>query len=638
MASPGAAWLMVLLLYAAPEVHGVSPVQKVLTLIDEMAVKVKADVDAAVSEFETYSKFSEDSATEKEYALADSQKRIEALSAAISEATSSIDSHDSNIAGLGTKISGATKELDDAVALREKEHADFLVAEKQLISDVEAISVAVKETAFAQMTPDAQRGFNALTAGLAHVADAGFVMHARGAKVAAFLQAREDGEDEFAESNPQGGPLGTVQERSEAALKGARETESEESFAFSSLKMNLENEIKGLNKELAESTHGKQRSTEELAQSRKDLAVEKSGHADDVAFMQDLKRDFNSKARDFEVEYRDATGELKALGAAKAILEKKFASFLQASTMVRVATSASDDHKAAALRMIQQLGKRLHSTALVALAYRAAGDPFGKVRGMIEDMLAKLQQEAAEAATQEAFCNEERGKSMKSKEAKEQDLAKTNSRIEKAESAVAGLAEQITVLSKEIKDLDTEMSQATEIRNSERAAFTKIEKDLSESKDACSAATQVLRDYYENSASLLQVRAQEEDTTQGGGGILQVLEYAAADFEKQLSDERVAEREALSKFEKFVADSKMARAMKDVEAKSKQSETKSLKTSLNENSEDKEGTSAELQAVLAYLDELKPKCAASAPPSYAEKKARRESEIQGLKEALKTLE
>jgi len=609
-------------------------VQKVLALIDEMVVKVKADLDTTVGEFEDFSKFADESATEKEYALKHSLKSIEALNAAISKATSTIDAHGSNIEDLGTKISEATKELDDAVALREKEHADFLANEKQLIQDVQAISVAVKETSFAQLTPEAQRGLNAMTAGLAHVADASFVMHAKSDKVAAFLQAREDGEEE--EGN---GPLDTVQERSEAALKGARDTEQQESFAFQSLKMNLENEIKGLNEELAEATHGKQRSAEELAQSQKDLAIESKSKAADEASLRELQREYNTKGYDFEIEFKDATAELKALGSAKAILEKKFASFLQARVMVRVATSSSDDHKAEALRKIQQLGKRLHSTALIALAYRAAGDPFGKVRGMIEDMLNKLQQEAAEAATQEAFCNEERGKSTKSKDSKEQSLAKTNSRMEKAESSEATLAEEINVLSKEITALDTEMKEGTEIRTGEKSAFMKIEKDLSESKDACNAATQVLREYYESAASLLQMRTQtkSDDASQGGGGILAVLEMASADFEKQLSDEKVEERQAESKFETFHQDSKMDRAMKDMEVKSKRSEAKGLKTSLSELGEDKEGTSAELQAVLDYLDELKPKCAASAPPSYAEKKAKRDAEIEGLKEALKVL-
>jgi len=621
----------------------VSPVQKVLSLIDEMAVKVKADLETSVKEMEEFSVFSEKADTEKKYAIKSSGKSIEGLKAAITDSKAKIVSRETQIADLSTKISAAELELENAGKLRVKEHADFVEAEKQLIIDVESISSVIEQTSFAQMTPAAQRGVDVLTAGLGRVADAGFVMHARGAKVAAFLQAREDGEDELSQGNPGGGgPLGKVQERAEAALKGARDNEADQSFAHSTLKGNLENEIKSMNKELADATKGKQRSAEELAQSEKDLAVEKDGHSKDVAFRQDLQREFNTKARDFEVEHRDATGELKALGAAKAILEKKFASFLEAHASVRLTATATSDNKAAALRMIQQLGKRLHSTALVALAYRAAGDPFGKVRGMIEDMLTKLQQEAAEGAAQQAFCNEERGKSTKSKEVKEQELAKTNSRMEKAESAVATLAEQTSMLSKELADNAAEMTKATEIRNGEKAVFTKIEKDLSESKDACGAAIQVLRDYYEGSSSLVQVgiksKVSAKATARDGTGILQVLEFTAADFEKQLSDERVAERQAVDKFGQFAMDSKMVKATKEVEVKAKLSETKSLKTALSDYSEDKEGVSAELQAVVDYLAELKPKCEASAPPSYEEKKAARDAELQGLKDALKILE
>jgi len=615
----------------------VSPVQKVLTLIDEMAVKVAADQEVASKEFEEFAGFSKKADTEKKYALKSSAKSIEALTAAIADATSTISSKETEISDLSTKISGTEGELNDVVALREKQNADFKAEEKQLLTDVESITAVVEQTSLAQMTPDAQRGVQALAAGLGHVADASFVMHGRGDKVAAFLQAREDGEDELSEGGA-GGTLEKVKERSEAALKGCRQNEGEQALSHSMLKQSLENEIKGMKKELGEATHMKARAAEELAQSEKDLAVEKDGHSKDEAFRRDLKREFYSKGQDFEVEFKDASAELKALGAAKAILEKKFSSFLEARAAVRITTVESSDHKVEALRMIQQLGKRLHSTALIALSYRAAGDPFGKVRGMIEDMLTKLQQEAAEAADQKAFCDEEQGKSNKSKEAKEQDLAKTNSRLEKAESAVAELAEQSTVLSKELAENAADIKEATEIRTGERAIFDKMEKDLSESKEACGAAIQVLREYYEG-ASLVQVGTQSKTQTKarGGGGILQVLEFTEADFEKQLSDVRVAEKQAVTKFETFAQDSKMVTVTKEMELKGKQAETKSLRTSLSDLGEDKEGTSAELQAVLDYLNELKPKCEAEKPPSYAEKKAKREAEVQGLKEALQVL-
>merc|ERR1719408_643719 len=98
-----------------------------------------------------------------------------------------------------------------------------------------------------------------------------------------------------------------------------------------------------------------------------------------------------------------------ALGKAKAILLKKFASRVQTKTLAKASTRDDEDPKARALRSIEQLGRKLGKTALVALAYRAAADPFVKIRGMVEDMIAKLMQEAAEEATQKAFCDTEIG-------------------------------------------------------------------------------------------------------------------------------------------------------------------------------------------------------------------------------------
>jgi len=637
MTSFKTACLMALVASMALPAQSVSPVQKVLALIDEMLAKVKADTASRVTEFETFSNFCDKSATEKEYAMASSDKAIEAVDAAIVNAKASIASLESHIQGVTTKISDVSTEMANSIALREKENEDFMVSEKQLAEDVDTIKAVIQAQALTQMTPGAHQSLDAIKNGLSHLAEAGLVMHGSSSKVAALMQAQDDGDE-----SPETDTLGVVQQNAENALKGARDNEAAAQFSHASLKQGLEYEIQSLNKELAESTQSKQKAAEELAAAEKDLAVELKGKADDLAFLQDLQRDYNSKARDFEVEFKDANGELKALGSAKAILEKKFAAFLQTGshTTLRLATRARDDMKSKALRMIQQLGKRLHSTALVALAYRAAADPFAKVRAMVEDMLVKLQQEAAEAATQEAFCNEENGKSTKSKAIKEQDLAKINARMEKAESAVATLAEQTTMLSKEVADLDAEMTQSQAIRTSEKATFVKVELDLSESKDACGAAIQVLREYYDGATSLLQVRMETRAKTQArdGSGILGVLEFTASDFEKQLSDERVAEREASEKFEKLIADSKMLRAMKEMELKSKLSESKGLKSRLFELSEDKEGTSTELDAVVEYLAELKPKCAASAPPTYAEKKAKRDAEMEGLKEALKLLE
>merc|ERR1719313_1510996 len=110
----------------------------------------------------------------------------------------------------------------------------------------------------------------------------------------------------------------------------------------------------------------------------------------------------------------------------------------------------------------------------------------------------------AKEATQKAFCDKEIGESNASKDEKQGKLDKVNSRLEKAESTIATLTEQVSVLSKEVADSDAAMAEATALRNKEKTTFTAVEKDLSESQEACAAATEVLREYYEG-ASLLQI-------------------------------------------------------------------------------------------------------------------------------------
>merc|ERR1719399_2290408 len=229
---------------------------------------------------------------------------------------------------------------------------------------------------------------------------------------------------------------------------------------------------------------------------------------------------------------------------------------------------------------------------------------------MIEDMIAKLLQEAAEEATQKAFCDEEIGKSKKSQSEKEASLAKTQARIDKAESSVAKLTELVATLSKEVADIDASVADATAVRNKEKAAFVLAEKDFSESEEACAAAISVLREYYEG-ASLMQVHSETAAklTTKGdGSGILGLLEVAESDFAKLLAEARAVEEAAATEFSKMLEDNKLNKATREMDIKGKKSELKSLKTSLADYGEDKEGVSSELSAVLAYLDKLKPQC------------------------------
>jgi len=77
--------------------------------------------------------------------------------------------------------------------------------------------------------------------------------------------------------------------------------------------------------------------------------------------------------------------------------------------------------------------------------------------------------------------------------------------------------------------------------------------------------------------------------------------------------------------------------MKSQDAKYKTKEFKGLDKSISDLSGDRDTTITEQGAVLDYYAKLKGRCIAK-PESYEERKARRESEVNGLKEALSILE
>merc|ERR1719155_442216 len=116
-----------------------------------------------------------------------------------------------------------------------------------------------------------------------------------------------------------------------------------------------------------------------------------------------------------------------------------------------------------------------------------------------------------------------------------------------------------------------------------------------------------------------------------------MLEVAEADFTKQHQEIIATEEMAKKTYEKETKENAIVKATKDQDVKYKSKEAKSLNEGVAELSSDREGVQAELDAVLEYEAKINEQCLEKVEP-YAEKKARREAEIAGLKEALTILE
>merc|ERR1719296_581055 len=130
---------------------------------------------------------------------------------------------------------------------------------------------------------------------------------------------------------------------------------------------------------------------------------------------------------------------------------------------------------------------------------------------------------------------------------------------------------------------------------------------------------------------------QHSASTGAGGSIIDILEVVESDFAKNLAKEETEESDAQAEYEKVSQENAVTKTLKEQDVKYKTQEAKAMDSTVAEYSSDRETANTELSAVLDFYGKLKGRCIAK-PETYAERAARRQAEIAGLKEALSVLE
>jgi len=274
-------------------------------------------------------------------------------------------------------------------------------------------------------------------------------------------------------------------------------------------------------------------------------------------------------------------------------------------------------------------------------------DQFAKIKGLIRDMIAKLENEADAEATEKAYCDEQMAKTEFKKSELEDDIAKMTSKIDTAAAKSAQFKQEIQELEAELAALSKEQAEMDSIRQETHADYEIAKADLELGLSGVRKALTTLRQYY-GSASLLQDNkfdafmqqpaAPEKHSKASGAGnsIIGILEVVESDFAKNLAKEEAEEADAQSTYEKITQENKIIKTTKDQDVKYKTQESKSWDKTVSEYSSDREAANTELTAVLDYYTQIKARCIAK-PETYEERKRRRDAEISGLKEALTIL-
>jgi len=312
-------------------------------------------------------------------------------------------------------------------------------------------------------------------------------------------------------------------------------------------------------------------------------------------------------------------------------------------------TTHADLAKAEVVALVQRLAKDHHSSALAQLASRIAAvvkygagageDPFVKVRGLITDMINKLEAEAEAEATEKAWCDEQIAVTEAKKGELEDEVATLSAKIDKAAASSAAKKAEVKETQADLAALAKLQAEMDQMRQEQNAAFTQAKADLELGLEGVRKALSVLRGYYGGAALLQQPARPEMHAKAEGAGssIIGILEVCESDFANNLAKEETQEADAAAEYEKTTQENKVTRATKEQDVKYLTQEFKTLDARIAELSADRENANTELTAVLDYYAKVKDRCIAK-PEKYEERKRRRDAEIKGLKEALSILE
>jgi len=658
---------LIALAIVGTQANETNPLAKVLELMDDCTAKITADGEAESKAFKEYFEWCDDTAKNTQFEIKTATARQEKLESSISKGASDIEVATSKIEDLAGSIAEDEGELKGATAVREKEAAVFAKAEAELVDAVDTLDRAVgilereaakNPAAFAQIdTSNMQKMLN----GLSTVIDAAAFSVSDRSKLVALVQSSSDDDDAGAPApdaykNKSGGILDILNDMKDKAsgeLAELRKVEGNSKQSFGMLKQSLEGQIGADTKDMEEQKSGKAAAEQQKATDEADLVVTQK----DLALAKENQAKTNqacmTTAADHEGSVAARKEELTVIAEAKKILAETTGGAVEQSYSF---IQTSMDSKRGIAALVKRLAKSHHSAALAQLASRinvvmqyggSSSDVFAKVKGLINDMIAKLEKEAEEDAAEKAYCDEEMAKTEAKKSELEDEIEKLTTKIEQDAAKSISLKDDVKELQAELAALSKQQAEMDKIRNDQHTAFAQAKKDLDLGLGGVQKALEKLRSYYGGAAFLQSsdmafMQQPAMPATHGksggaGGSIINILEVVESDFSKNLAVEEQAESDALSEYETQTQENKITKSTKEQDVKYKTQEFKGLDKGISELTGDKDTASTELAAVDEYYAKVKDRCVAK-PESYEERTARRTAEIKGLKQALTILE
>merc|ERR1719387_656164 len=429
-----------------------------------MTAQLQKEAEEDAEAYESMACWCETGDKQKAKEIADGQQKSTDLGALIEELTAKSAQLRTDIETLEASVAEQTAALTQATAIRDKEKAEFVQDEKDMLVSITSLKGAVITLSKAHseiQTKSVLKLIRSHAASYKHL-----VPH----RIMTLIQVDE----KTPASGEIFGVLKQMKESFETNLKSNQEEEANAEKEYASLKAAKTKEIAAANAQIGDKQGQLGDTDEENAQSVQDKKDTEARLEADVAFLADLKDKCAVADSEYAARVKVRTEEMKAISDVTAMLTSDEANDAFTKSMTFIQKGMKTSRVSKAMDVLRKAGKELHSPQLATLAMSLKLDAFSKVKQNIDEMVVSLKEESADEVVDRDQCTKDLNMNSRQAAAKADAKADLDAKIASLESKIADLTSSIKALTESTTAAQVEMMKATKNRETENKLFNEV--------------------------------------------------------------------------------------------------------------------------------------------------------------------
>merc|ERR1719316_557203 len=522
-----------------------------------MTAQLQKEAEEDAEAYESMACWCETGDKQKAKEIADGQQKSTDLAATIDELTAKGAQLRTDIETLEASVAEQTAALTQATAIRDKEKAEFVQDEKDMLVSITSLKGAVITLSKAHseiQTNSVLKLIRSHAATYKHL-----VPH----RILNLIQV----DQKTPASGEIFGVLKQMKESFETNLKSSQDEEATAEKEYASMKEAKEKEIAAAKSQTTDKQGQLGDTDQENAQAVVDKKDTEARLEADIAFLADLKDKCAVADSEYSARVKVRTEEMKAISDVTAMLtsEESNDAFTKSMTFIQRGMKSSKVTKA--MDVLRKAGQKLHSPQLATLAMSLKLDAFSKVKQNIDEMVVSLKEESADEVADRDQCTKDLNMNSRQAAAKADAKGDLDAKIASLESEIADLTADIKALNEETTATQVAMMKANEIRATENKDFQQTITDQRATQAILEKAVARLKEFYDKKAALVQEQAdapgealapppaQKTYAKQDGGGAIAMIMDVMKES-KEVETQAIAdETSAQAAYEGFTKDS-----------------------------------------------------------------------------------